>query len=103
MVFGSLITAFVLIATGFIVKTNPDLIAGYNSLSDEEKENIDTDKLTRLARSYLVVLGFSVLIVEGVLLFLNISEKIRIYSICGIVIFGITLLIIQSKRLSPKK
>lgn len=103
MIFGSLITAFVLIATGLIVKNNPDLIAGYNSLSDEEKDNIDTDKLTRLTRNYLVVLGLSVLIIEGVLLFLNRSEQTRIYSICGVIIFGITLLIVQSNRLSQKK
>ena len=42
MIYGSLITAMILILSGLIVKNNPDLIAGYNTLSNEEKEKIDT-------------------------------------------------------------
>jgi len=102
MMYGSLITAMILIFTGLIVKNNPDLMAGYNTLSKEEKENIDTDKLTQIARRYLVLTGLSVLIVGGILSLLNVPEKTHLYVVCGIVVFGIMILIIQSNRLKPK-
>ena len=59
MIYGSLITAVILILTGIVVKNNPDLIAGYNTLSKKEKEKIDTDKLTQMSRKYLVLTGLS--------------------------------------------
>ena len=103
MIYGSLITGVILILTGLIVKNNPDLLAGYNTLSNEEKENIDTDKLTQIAQKYLVLTGLSVLIVGGILSLLNVPEKTYLYVVCGIVVFGITILIIQSNRLKPKQ
>jgi len=103
MIYGSLITAVILILTGIVVKNNPDLIAGYNSLSKEEKEKIDTDKLTQMSRKYLVLTGLSVLIAGGILSLLKVHEKIHLYVVCGIVLFGVAALIIQSNRLKPKQ
>jgi len=103
MIYGSLITAVILILTGIVVKNNPDLIAGYNSLSKEEKEKIDTDKLTQMSRKYLVLTGLSVLIAGGILSLLKVHEKIHLYVVCGIVLFGVAVLIIQSNRLKPKQ
>jgi len=102
MIYASIITAVILILSGLAVKNNPDLIAGYNTLTKEEKENIDTDKLTQIARRYLVLTGLSVLIVGGILSLLNVPEKTHLYVVCGIVVFGIMILIIQSNRLKPK-
>jgi len=103
MIYGSLITAVILILTGIVVKNNPDLIAGYNSLSKEEKEKIDTDKLTQMSRKYLVLTGLSVLIAGGILSLLKVHEKIHLYVVCGIVLFGVAVLIIQSNRLKAKQ
>lgn len=102
MIYGSLITGVILILAGLLVKNNPDLIAGYNTLSKEEKDNIDTDKLTHIARKCLVLTGLSVLIVGVGLSLVNIPEKIHLYVVCGIVLFGVTALIVESNRLKPK-
>jgi hypothetical protein len=56
-----------------------------------------------MARKYLLLMGFAVLFAGIVLSLLNISEKIQLNLICGIVIFGVSLLIVQSNRLNPKK
>ena len=42
MIYGSLISGVILILIGFIAKNNPDLIAGYNALSQEENDKIPT-------------------------------------------------------------
>ena len=102
MIYGSIITAVILILSGLAVKNNPDLIAGYNTLTKEEKEKIDTEKLTQMTRNYLVFIGISVLILGVVLSLLNLAEKIQLFLIGGVVIFGITFLIIQFNRLTTK-
>ncbi|MBT7850031.1 MAG: DUF3784 domain-containing protein [Flavobacteriaceae bacterium] len=102
MIYSSLITGVILILAGLLVKNNPDLLAGYNTLSNEEKEKIDTDKLTHIARKYLVLTGLSVLIIGVGLSFVNVPEKIHLYVVCGIVLLGVTALIIESNRLEPK-
>jgi len=102
MIYGSFITGFILIITGLIVKNNPDLLAGYNTLSQEEKQKIDSDKLTRIARNYLVSIGISVLLIECILSIFTISKKTHLYVIFSVIIIGISLLIIQSNRLKLK-
>jgi uncharacterized membrane protein YiaA len=102
MIYVSIITAVILILSGLAVKNNPDLIAGYNTLTKEEKEKIDTEKLTQMTRNYLVFIGISVLILGVVLSLLNLAEKIQLFLIGGVVIFGITFLIIQFNRLTTK-
>jgi len=102
MIYGSFISGFILIITGLIVKNNPDLLAGYNTLSQEEKQKIDSDKLTRIARNYLVSIGISVLLIECILSIFTISEKTHLYVIFSVIIIGISLLIIQSNRLKLK-
>ena len=55
-----------------------------------------------MTRKYLVLTGISVLMAGVVLSLLNVSEKTQLYLVCGIVIFGVALLIIQSNRLNLK-
>ncbi len=43
-----LITAFILIGLGVLVKRFPILIAGYNTMSKEEKMNVDVKGLSAL-------------------------------------------------------
>ena len=40
MIFGGLLTAVILIVVGLFVKKNPDLLAGYNTLSKEKKKKL---------------------------------------------------------------
>ena len=50
MMFGGLLTGGILIVLGLAVKKCPDLLAGYNTLSNEKKEQIDIEKLTSIAK-----------------------------------------------------
>ena len=58
MIFGGLLTAVILIVVGLSVKKNPDLLAGYHTLSIEKKEEIDIEKLKSIAKNTLVIRGF---------------------------------------------
>jgi len=102
MMYGSLISGVILILTGFIAKNNPELIAGYNALTQEENDKIDTDKLTSITQKYMMLTGLSVVFVGSVLSLLNVDEKIHLYIIISLIAIGTTTLIIQSNRLKPK-
>ena len=57
MVFGGLLAGLILIVVGFSVKKNPNLLAGYNTLSKEKKEEIYINKLTTITKNTLVTTG----------------------------------------------
>lgn len=56
-------TGLLLIVSGFLVKRYPMLIAGYNTMSDEQRKKVDIDGLSSLVRNYLILMG--TLIVGG--------------------------------------
>ncbi|MEQ9288593.1 MAG: DUF3784 domain-containing protein [Cyclobacteriaceae bacterium] len=45
------------IVLGFLVKKYPDLIAGYNTMPEEQKKNVDIDGLSSMMRVGLVAMG----------------------------------------------
>ena len=58
-----LITACILIGLGVLMKRFPMLIAGYNTLTEEEKEKIDTKGLSTFMCYSFVGMGIAPLIV----------------------------------------
>ena len=103
MMYGSLITGIILIVTGIAVKNHPDLIAGYNTLPKGKKDKIDVEKLTSITRKYLVLTGLSVLFSSLILALLNIDQQTQLYVVSGLVIVGVTTLIILSNRIPEKE
>lgn len=98
----SLIIGILLIGIGFLVKTAPDMIAGYNSLPKEKKENIDILGLSSFIRNVLIITGLSVIIGYNLFSILGLSI------IGSIVIFisvfgGITVIIMNSNKFDHNK
>ncbi len=60
-----------LILIGFLVKKYPDLIAGYNSLSEEQKRNVDIDGLSTLMRNSFIGMGLIVAVLPHIFIFLG--------------------------------
>ena len=96
MLFAELLKGIILIFCGLLVKYNPNLIAGYNTMSEKEKESIDVVKLSTVMRNYLVTIGVLVIIIGIALFFLNVKQSIRLMSISGIVIIGVMLMVFNS-------
>ena len=63
MLFVELITGIILIICGFLVKINPNLIAGYNSMSDDEKKKIDITKISIFMYKSLISIGVLIIII----------------------------------------
>lgn len=57
----TLLTGLFMIATGFMVKRFPNLIAGYNTMSAEKKKNIDIEGLSTHMRNGFIAIGLSMI------------------------------------------
>lgn len=61
------------------------------------------EKLTSITRKYLVLTGLSVLFSSLILALLNIDQQTQLYVVSGLVIVGVTTLIILSNRIPEKE
>jgi phosphatidylglycerophosphate synthase len=76
----------------YIQKTKAyHLIAGYNSLSQEEKKNLDIDKYARMFRNVFLLMGFLMIIAYPVLVYLNIEAYVSLLTIIIIILGAVYL------------
>ena len=99
MLFAELLTGIILIFCGLLVKYNPNLIAGYNTMSEKEKKTIDVTKLSTMMRNYLVIIGALVILIGIILFLLDVKQSIRLMSISVIVILGVMLMVFNGQSL----
>jgi hypothetical protein len=98
MLLGFIFTGSLLIIIGFLVKINPNLLAGYNTMSKVKKNKIDFDKVSTIARNVLILTGAAVIDASVIMYFLKIIEKNQAKVISAIIVLGIIILIIWSNR-----
>lgn len=62
------------IGLGFFVRKYPDMIAGYNILSPQRKEQVDINRLSDYLKKTLIALGICLIPIGVVLWFLEFTE-----------------------------
>lgn len=97
MLLAELLTGIILIFSGLLVKEFPNLIAGYNSLNEKEKEKIDVEKLSKMMRNYLVIIGAIAIIAGTVLFYLNVKQSYRLMSLGAIVVIGLLIMVMNGQ------
>ena len=98
----NLIVGLFMIGIGFLVKSAPDLIAGYNTMPKEKKKNVDIEGLSTFMRNGLITIGLSIII--GYYLFKWIGFTMIANSMILIVtLVGITILVINAQRFDLNK
>lgn len=98
----NLIVGLFMIGIGFLVKSAPDLIAGYNTMSKDKKKNVDIEGLSTFMRNGLITIGLSIII--GYFLFKWIGFTMIANSMILIVIsVGVTLLLLKAQKFNHNK
>ena len=92
-----LITGILLIGMGFLVKPFPKLIAGYNTMSEEEKQNVDIVGLSTYVKRSLVIMGLSVIVGYHLLQWLEFNQ-ISNYMILIVSFVGSVIMLIGAQR-----
>jgi hypothetical protein len=83
MLFAETLTGIILIISGVLVKINPNLIAGYNTLSESDKQKIDIKRLSTFIHNGLILIGAVSIISSITMYFLNVKESYRLMIIVG--------------------
>lgn len=98
----NLIVGLFMIGIGFLVKSAPGLIAGYNTMPKDKKKNVDIEGLSTFMRNGLIALGLSIII--GYYLFKWIGFTMIANSMILIVtLVGVTILVIKSQKFDHNK
>ena len=92
----------IFIGLGFLVGAFPDLLAGYNTMSEEEKLNVDVDGLRKYARKSLIAVGLLLLIAQFTLSSLG-EVQIANYVLFPIIFIGIMALIWGAQKFDHNK
>lgn len=98
----SLIVGLFTIGIGFLVKSAPNLIAGYNTMSKDKKKNVDIEGLSTFMRNGLITIGLSIII--GYYLFTWIGFTMIANSMILIAtLVGATILVIKAQKYDHNK
>lgn len=91
-----------MIGVGFLVKSSPILIAGYNTMSDDEKKNVDIVGLSTYMRNSLIIIGLS--IIAGYYLFKWIGFTVIADSMILIAtLIGVLIMTINAQKFDKNK
>jgi len=93
----NLIIGIILIVTGVLVKKYPNLIAGYNTMSGEQKQLVHIDGLSSMMRTGLVAMGIVVVLSESLLSLFNLKGYGTLLMI-PTVLFGTAYLILNAQK-----
>lgn len=98
----NLIIGLFLIGIGFLVKAFPDLIAGYNTMTKEQKANVDIKGLSSFMRNCFIVMGLIIIIGSYFFNWIGlsmISNSIVLISVLS----GVIILLIKSRKFNKNE
>ena len=97
-----LTTGIFMIGIGFLVKSSPDLIAGYNTMPKEKKKNVDIEGLSAYMRNGFITIG--VTMISAYYLFKWIGfTTIANSMILVVTLIGVTIMSINAKKFNHNK
>ncbi|MEQ8809698.1 MAG: DUF3784 domain-containing protein [Imperialibacter sp.] len=98
----NLIIGGFLIGTGFLVKANPMAIAGYNTMSEEKRKNVDIEGLSSMMRNYLIAMGLLVIAGAFILDWMGWQSMSGVWLIVAVMV-PIPFMLIQAQKYDHNK
>jgi len=91
------------IGVGFLVKSTPDLIAGYNTMSKEKKKNVDVVGLSSFMKKGFIIMGVATIILSLFILVFHLNNLFYIWIIIIITLGGVIVLSIKAQKFDGNK
>lgn len=97
-------TATLFILIGIAIKHGKmyNLIAGYNTMSPEEKAKYNIEKIATLFRNVMIAMAVGILVSYGFACWLNIP-KIKVFGMFASILIGLPYLLIMSNSKKYRK
>ena len=102
MLFSSFLIGVILIICGFLVKKHPNLIAGYNTLSEDDKEKVDIENLSSMMKRALITIGTLTIVMGLIMSIIKVKEHYGLLITSSIVVLGVIIMIISAKKFKKK-
>ena len=103
MIIINLITGLFLIGIGFLVKSSPDLIAGYNTMPKEKKKNVDIVGLSSFMKKGFIIMGVTMIILSLFIKVFHIKDMYICWAMMFIIFGGTIILLIKAKKFDGNK
>lgn len=103
MFYPEIVTGTLILIAGFLVKRFPNLIAGYNSLSKEQKKRVDIDGLSTFMKHNLIILGLGIIVIGFVLNQMGLNQTYVLIITSAIMFLDIVYLTLQSGKFYKKR
>jgi hypothetical protein len=98
----NLIFGLLIIGTGFFVKAFPDTIAGYNTMSKEQKKNVDIKEAATFIRNGFVIIGLIIIAGYYLLRWIGLIEFAQYIAPVSTII-GTAIIIIMAQKFDHNK
>lgn len=98
MLFAEPLTGIILIISGILIKINPNLIAGYNTMSGSDKKKVDIKRLSIFMHNGLIFIGAISIILSIIMYFLDIKDSYRLMTITGFIVIGVLYIALYGSR-----
>jgi len=103
MIVLNLITGLFFIGIGFLVKSSPDLIAGYNTMPKEKRKNVDIVGLSTFMKKGFIIMGITMIILSLFIKFFRLEDKFFFWVMTFITLAGTIILVIKAQKFDGNK
>lgn len=97
-----IITGIFMIGVGFLIKSFPNLIAGYNTMSEDKKKHVDIEGLSTFMRNSFIIIGLSIITGYYVFKWLGCSAIANSMILIATII-GMIIMLIYAQRFDHNK
>jgi uncharacterized membrane protein YraQ (UPF0718 family) len=91
-----------MIGVGFLIKSFPNLIAGYNTMSEDKKKHVDIEGLSTFMRNSFIIIGLSIITGYYVFKWLGCSAIANSMILIATII-GMIIMLIYAQRFDHNK
>lgn len=102
MIVFNLLFGLSIVGIGFFVKKYPDMISGYSTMSEEERENVDILSVASTLKKGMVIIGIVTMICPTVFSWLKLPE-LAVISIIAPPLIGILILTLLVQKYNHNK
>ena len=103
MIVVNLIMGLFLIGGGFSVKSDPDLIAGYNTMPEEKKKNVDIVGLSSFMKKSFIIMGIMLILLSLFIKVFHLTDIFIFWAMMFIMLGGVMFLLIKAKKFDGNK
>ena len=94
----NIFTALIIIGCGYAIKAYPDLIAGYNTMSEARKKKVDIVGLSTFMKKSCIRIGVTMIVLSILMALFGFEIMISFGVVFSVSIVGTIIMVIKAQR-----